>query len=64
MVDAGQQHCGLTPDLGGSLGEKTKEQLEKDFAMVAWALEPSTVDSPKYGEVKTGNGYHIVMVEK
>lgn len=46
------------------MGEKTKDQLERDFVNVAWALEPSTVDSPKYGEVRTGNGYHIIMVEK
>ncbi|KAJ4392159.1 Peptidyl-prolyl cis-trans isomerase pin4 [Gnomoniopsis smithogilvyi] len=49
---------------GGNLGEMTKDRLEKEFVDVAWALEPSTVDSPVYGEVKTAHGYHIIMVEK
>lgn len=50
--------------IGGNLGEMTKDRLEKEFVDVAWALEPSTVDSPVYGEVKTAHGYHIIMVEK
>lgn len=50
--------------LGGNLGEMTKDRLEKEFVDVAWALEPSTVDNPVYGEVKTAHGYHIIMVEK
>lgn len=50
--------------IGGNLGEMTKDRLEKEFVDVAWALEPSTVDNPVYGEVKTAHGYHIIMVEK
>lgn len=50
--------------IGGNLGEMTKDRLEKEFVDVAWALEPSTVDNPVYGEVKTAHGYHIIIVEK
>jgi peptidyl-prolyl cis-trans isomerase NIMA-interacting 4 len=49
--------------LGGSLGWKTRGSLNGDFEKVAYDLEPSTVNSPKYGEVKTSFGYHIIMVE-
>lgn len=49
--------------LGGSLGWKTRGALHGDFEKVAYELEPSTVNNPKYGEVKTGFGYHIIMVE-
>ncbi|EKG17240.1 Peptidyl-prolyl cis-trans isomerase PpiC-type [Macrophomina phaseolina MS6] len=48
---------------GGSLGWKTRGSLLPDFEKVAYELEPSTTGSPKYGEVKTSEGYHIVMVE-
>jgi len=48
---------------GGSLGWKTRGSLIKEFEDVAYALEPSTTGSPKWGEVKTREGYHIMMVE-
>ncbi|PFH61834.1 hypothetical protein XA68_16065 [Ophiocordyceps unilateralis] len=48
---------------GGSLGWKNKGSLDPQFEEVAFALEPSTTASPKIGEVKTGFGYHIIMVE-
>ncbi|KAH5690247.1 hypothetical protein HBI88_167060 [Parastagonospora nodorum] len=48
---------------GGSLGWKTRGQLLPEFEKVAYELEPSTTASPKIGEVKTQEGYHIVMVE-
>jgi NIMA-interacting peptidyl-prolyl cis-trans isomerase 4 len=48
---------------GGSLGWKTRGQLLLEFEKVAYELEPSTTSSPKWGEVKTGEGYHIIMVE-
>ncbi|EQL03380.1 hypothetical protein G6O67_006903 [Ophiocordyceps sinensis] len=48
---------------GGSLGWKTKGSLDPKFEEAAFALEPSTTSSPKFGEVKTGFGYHIIMVE-
>ncbi|ERF71918.1 Peptidyl-prolyl cis-trans isomerase pin4 [Endocarpon pusillum Z07020] len=48
---------------GGSLGWKTRGSLHGDFEKVAYELEPSSTSSPKYAEVKTGFGYHIVMVE-
>ncbi|KAL4778586.1 hypothetical protein BJX76DRAFT_131816 [Aspergillus varians] len=48
---------------GGSLGWKNKNELEPAFAKVAFELEPSTTNSPKYAEAKTGHGYHIIMVE-
>ncbi|KAJ5085835.1 hypothetical protein N7532_010606 [Penicillium argentinense] len=48
---------------GGALGWKVRGSLHGDFEKVAYELEPSTTASPKYAEVKTGFGYHIIMVE-
>lgn len=48
---------------GGSLGWKIKGSLDPTFEEAAFALEPSTTGSPKFVEVKTGFGYHIIMVE-
>ncbi|KAG5994026.1 Peptidyl-prolyl cis-trans isomerase pin4 [Claviceps lovelessii] len=48
---------------GGALGWKTKGSLDAKFEEIAFALEPSTTNSPKIGEAKTGFGYHIIMVE-
>ncbi|KAL8745549.1 MAG: hypothetical protein Q9190_002315 [Brigantiaea leucoxantha] len=48
---------------GGSLGWKTRGALDAAFEKAAYELEPSTTGSPKYAEVKTGHGYHIIMVE-
>ncbi|KND95315.1 Peptidyl-prolyl cis-trans isomerase PIN4 [Tolypocladium ophioglossoides CBS 100239] len=48
---------------GGSLGWKTKGSLDPKFEEIAFALELSSTTSPKIGEVKTGFGYHIIMVE-
>ncbi|KAF2249510.1 FKBP-like protein [Trematosphaeria pertusa] len=48
---------------GGSLGWKTRGSLLAEFEKVAYELEPSTTASPKWGECKTGEGYHVIMVE-
>lgn len=48
---------------GGSLGWKTRGSLIKEFEDVAFALEASTTNRPAYKEVKTSEGYHLVMVE-
>ncbi|OJJ47662.1 hypothetical protein ASPZODRAFT_31147, partial [Penicilliopsis zonata CBS 506.65] len=48
---------------GGSLGWKVRGSLDSTFEKAAYELEPSTTASPKYVEVKTGFGYHIIMVE-
>jgi NIMA-interacting peptidyl-prolyl cis-trans isomerase 4 len=48
---------------GGSLGWKVRGSLMQDFEKVAYELEVSTTASPKIGEVKTSEGYHLVMVE-
>ncbi|KAL8737364.1 MAG: hypothetical protein Q9181_001739 [Wetmoreana brouardii] len=48
---------------GGSLGWKTRGSLDAAFEKAAYELEPSTTANPKYVEVKTGHGYHIIMVE-
>ncbi|KAI1979570.1 Peptidyl-prolyl cis-trans isomerase pin4 [Ophidiomyces ophidiicola] len=48
---------------GGSLGWKIRGSLNGDFEKAAYDLEPSTTANPKYVEVKTGFGYHIIMVE-
>jgi NIMA-interacting peptidyl-prolyl cis-trans isomerase 4 len=49
--------------VGGSLGWKPRGQLLLEFEKVAYELEPSTTVKPKWGEVKTKEGYHIIMVE-
>lgn len=48
---------------GGSLGWKTRGSLMLEFEKVAYELEPSTTGNPKLGEVKTREGYHVIMVE-
>jgi NIMA-interacting peptidyl-prolyl cis-trans isomerase 4 len=48
---------------GGSLGWKKRGDLDPAFEAIAFELEASTVNSPKYAEAKTGFGYHIIMVE-
>ncbi|KAL8714248.1 MAG: hypothetical protein Q9220_001977 [cf. Caloplaca sp. 1 TL-2023] len=48
---------------GGSLGWKTRGALDAAFEKAAYDVEPSTTNSPKFVEVKTGHGYHIIMVE-
>jgi NIMA-interacting peptidyl-prolyl cis-trans isomerase 4 len=48
---------------GGSLGWKTRGSLIAEFEEVAYALEVSSTGSPKWGEVKTKEGYHILIVE-
>ncbi|KAK3301955.1 uncharacterized protein B0T15DRAFT_287575 [Chaetomium strumarium] len=48
---------------GGSLGWQAKGNLDPAFEKVAFELPPSPVDSPTVERVKTGFGYHIIMVE-
>lgn len=48
---------------GGALGWKKRGDLELAFEEKAFELETSTTANPKYAEVKTGFGYHILMVE-
>ncbi|KAL8935343.1 MAG: hypothetical protein Q9216_005473 [Gyalolechia sp. 2 TL-2023] len=48
---------------GGSLGWKTRGALDAAFEKAAYDLEPSSTASPKYVEVKTAHGYHIIMVD-
>ena len=54
-------HLGIKT--GGSLGWKVRGALDAAFEKAAYELEPSTVGNPKFVEVKTGHGYHIIMVE-
>ncbi|KAJ5157246.1 Peptidyl-prolyl cis-trans isomerase pin4 [Penicillium canariense] len=54
---------GILTYLGGSLGWKTRGDLDPAFEKVAFELEPSSTGKPTYQEVKTGFGYHIIMVE-
>lgn len=49
-------------EIGGSLGWKPKGSLDPKFEEVAYDLETSSTGNPKYGEAKTGFGYHIIMV--
>jgi NIMA-interacting peptidyl-prolyl cis-trans isomerase 4 len=53
----------LLTDLGGALGWKTRGDLDPTFEAKAFELEASTTANPKYAEVKTEHGYHIIMVE-
>jgi NIMA-interacting peptidyl-prolyl cis-trans isomerase 4 len=48
---------------GGSLGWKTKGSLLPEFEKVAFDLEVSTTGNPVWKEVKTTEGWHLVMVE-
>jgi peptidyl-prolyl cis-trans isomerase NIMA-interacting 4 len=48
---------------GGSLGWKVRGSLLADFEAVAYQLDVSTTTNPTWGEVKTGEGYHIMIVE-
>ncbi|CAD6439451.1 267e2324-c6a3-49bc-bdf2-b637d432be12 [Sclerotinia trifoliorum] len=48
---------------GGALGWKGRGDLDAEFEKVAFEMEASTTTKPKYREVKTGFGYHILMVE-
>ncbi|KAI9811385.1 MAG: Peptidyl-prolyl cis-trans isomerase pin4 [Thelocarpon impressellum] len=48
---------------GGALGWKTRGSLDPAFEKVAFELETSSTGSPKWVEVKTGFGYHLIMVE-
>lgn len=55
--------CTFGKTIGGSLGWKVRGALDAAFEKAAYELEPSTVGNPKFVEVKTGHGYHIIMVE-
>ncbi|PBP24149.1 hypothetical protein BUE80_DR004908 [Diplocarpon rosae] len=48
---------------GGALGWKKRGDLDPTFEEKAFELEASTTANPKFVEVKTGFGYHILMVE-
>lgn len=48
---------------GGALGWKGRGNLDPAFEAAAWELDSSTTANPKYAEVKTSFGYHILMVE-
>lgn len=48
---------------GGSLGWKVRGSLDAAYEKAAYELEPSTTGNPKYVEVKSGHGYHIIIVE-
>ncbi|KAH8596855.1 hypothetical protein B0O99DRAFT_509086 [Bisporella sp. PMI_857] len=48
---------------GGALGWKGRGDLDPAFEEVAFELGTSTTANPDYREVKTGFGYHILMVE-
>jgi NIMA-interacting peptidyl-prolyl cis-trans isomerase 4 len=55
---------GFTNDIiGGALGWKGRGDLDPAFEEVAFELGTSTTANPDYREVKTGFGYHILMVE-
>lgn len=37
--------------------------MMEEFEKVAYELEPSTTNNPKWAEVKTSEGYHVLMIE-
>lgn len=45
------------------MGWKVRGSLIKEFEDLAYELDPSTTGNPKWAEVKTREGYHILMVE-
>ena len=55
--------CTFGITIGGSLGWKVRGALDAAFEKAAYELEPSTVGNPKFVEVKTAHGYHVIMVE-
>lgn len=48
---------------GGNLGWKGRGSLIKEFEKIAWETPVSKTGSPEWREVKTGEGYHVLMVE-
>lgn len=48
---------------GGSLGWKTRGSLIKEFENVAFETTVSKTGNPVWKEVKTSEGYHVLMVE-
>ncbi|GAB1609923.1 peptidyl-prolyl cis-trans isomerase NIMA-interacting 4-like [Argonauta hians] len=50
---------------GGDLGWMTRGSMVGPFQEAAFALSPSSVNSPSYTDppVKTKFGYHIIMIE-
>lgn len=48
---------------GGSLGWKTRGSLIKEFEDTAFETPISKTGSPVWKEVKTSEGYHLLMVE-
>lgn len=48
---------------GGALGWQTRGALDAGFEKVAFELEASTTAKPVWAEVRTGFGWHLVMVE-
>lgn len=62
------QHSQITQILTwteeGVLGWKTKvpQSLKRDFEEVAFNLEPSTLKKPIIGELKSDQGYHLIVV--
>jgi NIMA-interacting peptidyl-prolyl cis-trans isomerase 4 len=63
LYSGGHGHA-HTLDTGGSLGWKSKGSLDPQFEEVAFKIPPSPVASPTFERVKTGFGYHIIMVEE
>ncbi|KAG9303462.1 hypothetical protein G9A89_013789 [Geosiphon pyriformis] len=49
---------------GGNLGWMTRGSMVGEFQDAAFALQPSTLDSPIFTDppIKTKHGYHIIMV--
>ncbi|CZT15598.1 related to peptidyl-prolyl cis-trans isomerase nima-interacting 4 [Ramularia collo-cygni] len=48
---------------GGALGWKTRGDVLPEFAEAAFELAQSTTAKPVWGECKTSEGYHVMMVE-
>lgn len=48
---------------GGSLGWKARGTLDAGFERAAYGVEVSGVGRPKWVEVRSGFGWHLVMVE-
>jgi len=63
LIALGSGNLLMSEDTGGSLGWKIRGSLDAAFEKAAYDLEPSTAGNPKYIEVKTGFGYHVIMVE-
>ncbi|KAI5928557.1 hypothetical protein F4810DRAFT_10320 [Camillea tinctor] len=63
FIDVARKYSEDKAKLGGLLGDVTKGALDPAFEAEAWKLPESKGSSLSIGQVKTSNGYHLIVVE-